>query len=426
MYIRLMGYRRRVIDNVLDELHPQLPAIVLQGPKAVGKTETAGRRAQSTLRMDQAESRALLKTISDDFSGFAKPLFIDEWQQYPQSWDLIRRAVDHDNSGGQFLLAGSAMPREWPVHSGAGRITPVRLRPLSLSERELGEHPRVSLAALLRGGEPDGLGSRCAVTPGDYADCIVRSGFPGFQRLKVAAAGFAVEGYLENVVQREFPEQGLVVRRPETLRAWLRAYAAATATTSSYTTILAAATPGQKDKPARNTVTAYRDVLEQLWLLDEVPAWVPSNNLFKRLASTPKHFLADPGLAAALLNRNAQDLLTRADGGMAATSLFGALFEHLVALSVKVYADVMSARVYHFRERDGGREIDLIVEKGDQVVAIEVKSAREIDSDDVRQLTWFRKQMGSHLAAAVVVSTGSLCYRRDDGILVIPAAMLGP
>ena len=284
----------------------------------------------------------------------------------------------------------------------------------------------MSLKSLLQGDTESAVGAQCPVTSAQYAGSIVGSGFPGLHGLSERAARSALNGYLENVVQREFPEQGLAVRRPQTLRDWLRAYAAATATTASYTTILAAATPGQDNKPARSTVTGYRDVLDQLWLLDELPAWLPTDNVFARLATTPKHFLADPGLAAALLNRTADDLLTRAEGSLAATPCSERSLNTCVALSVSVYADAISARVSHFRERESGREVDLIVEQGD---------ANCGDRDQVSardRFTGLTHSIGSAngsetgSTASVVINTGSVCYRRDDGILVLPAALLGP
>ncbi|MDX5317830.1 MAG: DUF4143 domain-containing protein, partial [Actinomycetes bacterium] len=203
----------------------------------------------------------------------------------------------------------------------------------------------------------------------------------------------------------------------------------ATATTASYTTILDAATPGEGEKPARSTTSAYRDVLDQLWLLDPLPAWIPQDNQFQRLASSPKHFLADPALAATLLELGPADLLTTQLGLPAVPRpqpVLGALFEHLVALSVLVYAEACDARVSHFRALDGGREVDLIVERGRSVVAIEVKLAGQTSDRDIAHLRWLRDRLGDRLAAGIVVTTGTTGYRREDGFLVIPAALLGP
>lgn len=127
-----------------------------------------------------------------------------------------------------------------------------------------------------------------------YTDEVLASGFPGIRTLQPQARRAQLDGYLERVVQREFAEQGLVVRRPATLRGWIQAYAAATSTTASYNAILDAATAGQSDKPAKDTTIVYRDVLTQLWLVDPVPGWLPGRGTFGRLGHGPKHQLAIP------------------------------------------------------------------------------------------------------------------------------------
>ena len=143
-------YRRRVLDSVLDDLFVAdgLRAIAIEGPKGVGKTSTASERAATVYRLDDAALLTVAQADPAMLLGGAKPVLIDEWQRLPQSWDLVRRAVDDGAPGGSFLLAGSAQPSPPPMHSGAGRITQMRLRPLAFSERQL-EEPRVSLAELL-------------------------------------------------------------------------------------------------------------------------------------------------------------------------------------------------------------------------------------------------------------------------------------
>ena len=422
-----MRYTSRVIDQEIAELQPHVPALVLQGAKAVGKTATASRLAATTLRMDRDVDRALLQADPSRLSTLPGPVLIDEWQLFPPAWDLVRQVVDADGTTGRFLLAGSAAPRHAPVHSGAGRMVTLRMRPLSLAERGLDTGP-VSLSALLEGvvATVDGTTSVDLAT---YTEEIVASGFPGLRHLPHRARRAALRSYLDAVVLREFPEQGLTVRRPETLRGWMRAYAAASATTAAYGAILAAATPGQVDKPARSTTTAYRDVLDQLWLLDPLPAWLPQGNHFTRLARSPKHFLADPALAVSLLDLTAESLLTggpHSHGEVSRQPFLGALFEHLVTQSVLVYAQACEARVSHFRALDGGREVDLVIERGRDVVAIEVKLAAEVSPSDVKHLLWLRDRLGDRFRAGVVVTTGRFAYRRDDGLLVVPASLLGP
>lgn len=296
-----MGYLRRVIDDELDELFPQVPAIAINGPKAVGKTTTAEQRVRGMLRLDLRANRTAVEADPDLVRGRARPLLIDEWQKVPGVWDVARRAVDEHPIGGQFLLVGSAAPAAHATaHSGAGRIGRLRLRPMTLSERGV-TRPTVSLRALLEGQRPPVEG-QCDLRLADYTEEITASGFPGLRGLGPRALRFQLDSYLRNAVDRDVPEQGLAVRKPVAMLAWLRAYAAATASTASYSRILDAATPGQAGKPARSTSISYRDVLTQLWLLDPVPAWAPTGHPLTRLGQVPKHHLADPALSARLLD----------------------------------------------------------------------------------------------------------------------------
>ncbi|MDQ3454576.1 MAG: DUF4143 domain-containing protein [Actinomycetota bacterium] len=421
-------YVERVLDRELDELTVGLPAISLEGPKGVGKTATAARRAGTVLNLERATQRALLDAEPERLDAGPFPVLVDEWQRYPPVWDLVRRSVDRDASAGRFLLTGSAAPAGAPMHSGAGRIVSLRMRPMSLAERGLGS-PTVGLRALLSGQRPSIHGESSVALAG-YTDEILASGFPGIRPLPLRARRAQLDSYVERIVEREFAEHGHVVRRPATLRGWLRAYAAGTSTTASYNAILDAATAGESDKPARDTTRVYRDVLTQLWLVEPVPGWLPGRGTFGRLGQAPKHHLADPALAARLLGVDAAALRAgdEAPGEQLRDgSLLGALFESLVALSVRVYAQAAEARVHHLRTRNGDHEVDLIVERADRrVVALEVKLGQTVGDSDARHLHWLRERMGDDLLDAAVITTGRDAYRRRDGIAVIPAALLGP
>lgn len=421
-------YLPRCVDDELDELLRALPAVAVEGPKAVGKTETALRRAKTVFRLDDAEQRALAAADPGRLVQAERPILFDEWQRVPELWDVVRRAVDQDATPGQFLLTGSAAPTTSPTHSGAGRIVTLRMRPLSLMERGI-ETPSVSLRDLLQGRQP-ALGGRTEVTLADYAAEVVASGFPGLRDFSGRALRAQLDGYLARIVDRDFEELGHPVRKPQALRRWMAAYAAATATTATFETIRDAATGGQGDKPARSTTLPYRDVLERLWIVDEVPAWLPSRSKFAQLSRPPKHHLADPALAARLLGVDEHALLEGRDARPHVPrdgTLLGHLFESLVALGLRAFAQAAEARVLHLRTKDARQEVDLIVERADQrVVAIEVKLGRTVREDDVATLRWLRERLGEELLDAIVVHTGPDAYRRPDGIGVVPAALLGP
>ncbi|MDO5068243.1 MAG: DUF4143 domain-containing protein [Propionibacteriaceae bacterium] len=262
-----------------------------------------------------------------------------------------------------------------------------------------------------------------------YVDEILASGFPGIRPLPERARTVQLDSYIARIMDRELPENGMEVRRPAAVTAWLTAYAAATASDASYTSILDAATAGEQNKPSRSTVDSYRDHLTRLFILDPVPAWLPVFNPLKRLTRSPRHHLADPALAARLVGVGRDGLLRGEDNRtVGATSTWlGALFESLATQSLRVYAEASDAQIGHLRTKDTTREIDLIVEGRDRrVAAFEIKLAHSVSDNDVRHLNWLRDQLGDRLVNRVIVTTGPYAYRRPDGVAVVPLALLGP
>ena len=421
-------YRLRVVDDELDELMSGVAAIALEGAKGVGKTATASRRATTGYRLNDPAQRAVAVADPSRLADGPPSVLIDEWQHVPESWDVVRRAVDDGAPPGRFLLTGSAAPAGLSTHSGAARIVSVRMRPLTLAERGV-VSPTVSVRALLSGTRP-AIGGRTDFRLAGYVDEILASGFPGLRGIAGRALRAQLDGYLLRIVDRDFPELGREVRNPAALRRWMTAYAAASSTTASYETIRDAATSGEGEKPAKTATIPYRAVLERLWIVEPVLAWLPTRSRISRLSAPPKHQLVDPALAARLLGVDAGALLDASAVGPPIPrdgTLLGALFESLVTLDVRVYAQSAEATVKHLRTAGADREIDLIVERADgRVLAVEVKLARSIDDGDVRHLSWLRERIGDDLLDAVVVTTGEHAYRRQDGIAVVPAALLGP
>lgn len=418
-------YVRRLIDDELDELFGQLPAILLDGPKGVGKTATALQRCRTVRRLDVGADRSVVEADPAVVAAGDPPVLVDEWQRVPAVWDAVRRLVDDDPSGGRFLLTGSAPTGG--THSGAGRITGLRMRPLSLFERHLCD-ATVSLQDLLDGTRP-AVGGRSPLRLGDYVDEIIAGGFPGMRHLTGRALVRQLDSYLETIVDRDLPEAGFLVRRPATVKAWLRAYAAATATTASWEKIRDASTSGVAGKPAKTTTMPYTELLTALRVLDPVEAWLPTNNHLATLTAGPKHHLADPALAARLLDRTRRHLLAGDEGSLGVPrdgTLLGGLFESLATLSVRTFAQSADASTRHLRTQGGRHEIDLIVERGGGVLALEVKLSATVDEHDVRHLIWLRDQLGDEVIDAAVLTTGPDAYRRRDGVAVIPLALLGP
>ena len=420
-------YLRRVVDAELDALMTGIAALEITGARGVGKTETARRRAASAFELDREAVRDALRGDLDRLVAGPYPVLVDEWQRMPETWDRVRRAVDADRSPGRFLLTGSASPRTPPTHTGAMRIVSLRMRPMTLPERGI-ERPTVSLAELLSGRQAPVSGVT-SLRAADYAHEILASGFPGLRGASGRVARAQLDSYLEHAVNNDFDDFGQAVRNRAALRRWLTAYAAAVSSTTSYEKIRDAATAGHAEKPARTTVLRYIDVLESVWLAEPVPAWIPGGTELSRLTQAPRHQLVDPALAARLRGATVDDLVRGAPAGSLApghTTLFGALFESLVTLSVRVFAQASEASVSHFRSFGGEREIDLIVSgPGGRIVAIEAKLAQAVTDDDVRHLVWLKRQLRDGVLDMAIITTGQEAYRRADGVAVIPLALLG-
>ena len=261
--------------------------MALEGARAVGKTSTAGERAETRYELDD---QAHLAVVSADVRlalSQPAPVLIDERQHHPPVWDQVRRAVDEHDPPGPFLLTGSVAPKGTGVHTGAGRIIALRMRPLSLAERWPGS-ATVSLRELLRGDRPQVAGTS-SVRLAEYTEEMFKSGFPGLRDLPVRLRRAQLDGYIQRVIDKDFPELGHQPRNPAALRRWMLAYAAATATATSWEKVRDAATSGESDKPARTTVMPYRDILERLYVLDPLPGWRPTRSHIKRLTEPPKH-----------------------------------------------------------------------------------------------------------------------------------------
>jgi predicted AAA+ superfamily ATPase len=273
------------------------------------------------------------------------------------------------------------------------------------------------------------LSGKTDVVLSDYTEEILAGGFPGMRYRRERAQRAALNGYLEAIINVDLPELGANIRNPDALRRWLRAYAAATSTVTSFDKIRAAAVGASEPAPAKSTVIPYRDALQRIWILDPVPAWVPTHNHLKKLIGSPKHHLADPALAARLAGVDT-DALLRGAGPKSAPqdgAFLGQLFESLATLNLRVFAQAHEARTFHMRTQQGLHEVDIIVERGDQsVVGIEVKLSESVIDEDVKHLAWLKEKLGDQMLDGIVLTTGTTAYRRRDGFGVVPLALLGP
>jgi hypothetical protein len=420
-------YRRRAVDDELDEFLVGMPAILLDGPKGVGKTSTAKRRASTVIALDVPSQLQIAEADPDAILDGISPTLIDEWQRFPPIWDAVKRNVDDQEKDGVFLLTGSAYVPDAKIHSGSLRIHELRMRPMSLPERGV-VSPTISLGALLR-GEKGVKGNAIDFGLREYVKEIAASGFPGIRNMPSKLQSAELGSYLTNIVTKDFVEAGYKVRKPAALLGWIRAYAAATSTNISFEKIRGMSLPGEETPKTKITAATHIEVLKMLRIIDEVPAWLPGFNFLAQLAQAPKRHLVDPALAVRALGLNAEMLLNGEQGVLKLENqgnLLGRLFESLVTLSIKVFAQTHGATISHLRTRRGEHEVDLILETEDRkIIGIEVKLSPTVVDDDVKHLLWLRNNARTEVIDLIVITTGDTAFRRPDGVAVIPLALLG-
>jgi predicted AAA+ superfamily ATPase len=397
---------------LLDELLTELPAVFITGPRAAGKTTTAARRAATIVRLDhEAEAIAFRADPDAALRGLREPVLLDEWQAVPDVLGAVKRAVDTLPEPGRFLVTGSVRgdldPRHWP---GTGRLTRVPLFGMSVREQH-GALPampfldRVAAGAELEPapGSPDLRG---------YVEILARSGFPeATLRLTDRARDRWFESYVEQLLTHDV-EQLESGRDPGRLRRYFEALALSTAGIVSERSLYDAAGINRK------TALAYQRLLAQLVAVESVPAW--TSNRLKRLVLSPKRYLVDPGLAAAVLGADV-DLILR-DG-----NLLGRLLDTFVMAQLRAELATSSTRprLYHVRQQDGRLEVDILAElSAGRLIAVEVKADSAPGPAAARHLASLRDSQPDAFVAGIVLHTGPRAYRLGDRIFAVPISAL--
>lgn len=420
----MLTYRPRLLDAVLAQRLNSSGAVLLEGPKACGKTFTAEQVAASSVYLDVDEAaRAAMQVDPRLVLGGAAPQLVDEWQlDATRVWNHIRDEVNRRGLPGQFILTGSSVPEDDARrHTGAGRFARLHMRPMSLFEsgESTGE---ISLAALLRGERPAVGPSRLTVP--DIADLIVRGGWPLNLRLSVADAAQANADYLRNIAEVDIGRVEQTRRDPVTAQRVLQALARNTAMEQKIARIANEVAGHTSDAPlARSTLYDYLPPLQRLMILEEQPPWSTHLRSRATLRKSPRTHLVDPSLAAAALGAGPARLLSD-------LNTLGLLFESLVVRDCRVYADLLDAVVHHYRDSDD-REVDIIVQtRSGPWGALEVKlGSGQVDEAAKNLLEFSAKvdasKVGAPAVLGVVTSTG-YGYTRPDGVVVVPIGHLGP
>ncbi|MHB8695589.1 MAG: ATP-binding protein [Solirubrobacteraceae bacterium] len=407
-------YVPRLADARVSELFAELPALLITGPRATGKTTTARRHARSVVRLDvKAEAKAFEDDPDAALRALPTPVLLDEWPMVPGVLGAVKRAVDERSGAGRFLLTGSVSAQldtqTWP---GTGRVVSVQMYGLTVRETlgSLSGEPFLDKLAHARVEEfiapespPDLLG---------YVELALRGGFPeATLRLSASTRRTWLEGYLSQLFTRDV--KSLDERRdPDRLRRYFEALALSTAGVAESKTLYDAA------RIDRKTALAYERLLVNLFVLDITPAWL--SNRLSRLVKTGKRYLVDPSLAAAALQLDETAVMRDGD-------LLGRIIDTFTVAQLRPELELapFKPRLHHLRSSDGRHEIDLIAElPAGEIVAIEIKSTAAPGRSDARHLEWLRDQLGERFLAGAVLHTGPRPFRLAERIFALPIATL--
>ena len=415
------GYLPRVVDGEMRRGLSSAGWVVIEGPRACGKTWTGLRFTRSAVRLDtDIDARTIGDIEPSALLAGSSPRLLDEWQVLPLLWNHIRRACDTTGERGLFILAGSAQPADDVTrHTGAGRVRRIRMRPMSLFESR-NSTGQVSLAGLLDGAECSAARPEAGLR--DVAALLCRGGWPGQLDLPLPEVQQNLRSYLSEVARTDVGRlAGSPSHNPGGVERLLRSLARNTATEARDSTLAADAEP---EPLHRHSVREYLEALRRLFVIEEQPAWSVRLRSRAVLRKSPKRHFVDPSLAAAALGADPDRL-------MSDPSTLGLLFESLVVRDLRVLGQPLGAQVTHLRDA-AGQEADAVIDcpDGRRLIA-EIKlggtDAVDAAAQSLRRLAANLPDDGPGGPPALVVITAmGYGYTRDDGVRVVPITVLGP
>ena len=416
------SYLLRLCDQELQIALQSSGAVLIEGAKWCGKTRTASNAAKSILYMQDPDNTASYQAMADIKPSLLlkgeTPRLIDEWQMAPVLWDAVRFEVDKKGDTGQFILTGSAVPADnVTAHTGTGRFSRMLMRPMSLFESNE-SNGTVSLSDLFDGNLAIETVSELSIEKIAFALC--RGGWPASVMKNEASALRMSRDYVEAVINHDVSRVDDVEKNPERVRLLLRSLARNIATMASVQTIkndIEATAISISDK----TISSYLNALRRIFVVEDLPAWLPSMRSKTAIRTSSKRHFVDPSIATAVLRTNPDGLLND-------FKTFGFLFESLCTRDIRIYAEVIDGDVFHYRDKSG-LESDLIVRLRDgRWAAIEVKLGNKQIEEAAQNLLALKAKIDEdkmgQVSFLMVITGGQYAYRRNDGVLVVPIGCL--
>ncbi len=417
-----MKYYDRLIEKILKIELEAFGAVLISGPKWCGKTTTATKLANSSINLqDPINKENYLKILSinpDSLLNETPPMLIDEWQEAPYLWDYVRQNVDKKRGKGLYILTGSSTVDSSLIsHSGVGRISRLTMRTLSLYESE---HSTglVSLLALFNNDcfRPN----KSKLTINDYAELVIRGGFPDTIDKPLNIVKRQLDGYLNIISNQEIKTVYGAQKNATIVQKILKSLARNIGTQASITTIISDLA-NEEVNIHRETLASYINAFRDLFIIEDLNAWTPKLRSSANVRTLDTRHFIDPALAARVLNAQVEDLLID-------FNTFGYLFESLVIRDLRIYTEHIGGRVFHYHD-SYGYEADAVIHLDDgRWGLVEVKlGGKQIDRA-ANNLIKISKNIDTNKAPSflMIITGGELAYQRSDGVYVVPIGSLKP
>lgn len=422
-----LNYKPRIIDAKVEEYLFAFGAVCIEGPKWCGKTWTSAQHSKSEIYIgdpaNNFQNRQLAELSPELVLTGEAPRLIDEWQEVPPLWDAVRYKVDQTAEKGQFILTGSATPNHKGVlHSGAGRIAKLRMRPMSLYESG-DSSGQVSLEKLCHGEVTTAMTDEVDLTK--LIELIIRGGWPGSLGLPLKQAMLLPAEYLNAVIDDDVYRIDGTRRDTQKMRLLLRSLARNESTTVTNRTLMRDIKAVDDEDIDGDTVSAYLDIFKRLFITDNQPPFAAGIRSSVRIKQAEKRHFSDPSLACALLRATPAGLIGDLE-------TLGFLFEALCERDLRIYAESFDANLYHYQDYQN-QEIDAVIELADgQWCAFEIKlGANQIDTA-AENLLKIKRQIEEDprgkppAVLCVLCGMSNAAYRRADGVFVVPITALKP
>lgn len=422
-----LNYKPRIIDAKVEEYLSAFGAVCIEGPKWCGKTWTSAQHSKSEIYIgdpaNNFQNRQLAELSPELVLTGEAPRLIDEWQEVPPLWDAVRYKVDQTAEKGQFILTGSATPNHKGVlHSGAGRIAKLRMRPMSLYESG-DSSGQVSLEKLCHGEVTTAMTGEVDLTK--LIKLIIRGGWPGSLGLPLKQAMLLPTEYLNAVIDDDVYRIDGIRRNTQKMRLLLRSLARNESTTVTNRTLMRDIKAVDDEDIDGDTVSAYLDIFKRLFITDNQLPFAAGIRSSVRIKQAEKRHFSDPSLACALLRATPAGLIGDLE-------TLGFLFEALCERDLRIYAESFDANLYHYQDYQN-QEIDAVIELADgQWCAFEIKlGANQIDTA-AENLLKIKRQIEEDprgkppAVLCVLCGMSNAAYRRVDGVFVVPITALKP